>query len=129
MVQHASTGGRRADSITTPRVGISTPIRMARSLPDAVVFQGMLLIVLLAMALAFFIVLVELRVLSYAYQKIGVRPRYVFLILVLTLIGSHVNVPLYSVPAGHVVTPQPNWRYERSYAMPRIAQTGRSIVA
>ncbi len=89
----------------------------------------MLLIVLLAVALAFFIVLVELRILSYAYQKIGVRPRYVFLILVLTLIGSHVNVPLYSVPAGHVVTPQPNWRYERSYAMPRIAQTGRSIVA
>jgi uncharacterized membrane protein len=89
----------------------------------------MLLIVLLGLALAFFIILVELRILSYAYQKIGVRPRYVFLILVLTLIGSHVNVPLYSVPATHVVSPRPSWRYERSYAMPRIAQTGRSIVA
>jgi hypothetical protein len=30
------------------------------------------------------VVLVELRVLSYAYQKIGVRPRYVLLIMVLT---------------------------------------------
>ncbi len=89
----------------------------------------MLLLVLLAFALAFFVVLVELRVLSYAYQKIGVRPRYVFLILVLTLIGSHVNLPLYSVPATRVVTPQPSWRYERPYAVPRMAQTGRSIVA
>jgi len=89
----------------------------------------MLLIVLLAVALAFFIVLVELRILSYAYQKIGVRPRYVFLILVLTLVGSHVNLPLYSVPATRVVAPQPNWRYERPYAMPRMAQTGRTIVA
>ncbi|HKW94843.1 MAG TPA: DUF1614 domain-containing protein [Methylomirabilota bacterium] len=89
----------------------------------------MLLIVLLALALAFFVILVELRILSYAYRKIGIRPRYVFLILVLTLVGSHVNVPLYSVPATHLVAPQPYWRYERPYAMPRIEQTGRTIVA
>ena len=50
---------------------------------------------LLLLLLVVFVVLVELRVLSYAYQKIGVRPRYVFLIMVLTLVGSHVNIPLY----------------------------------
>src|SRR6185369_11126812 len=33
MVQQLSTGGRRADSITTPRVGMRTPIRMGGSLP------------------------------------------------------------------------------------------------
>ena len=89
----------------------------------------MLLLVLLALALAFFIILIELRVLSYAYRKIGVRPRYVFLILVLTLIGSHVNLPLYAVPASRLVAPPPNWRYERPFAMPHIAQAGRTIVA
>jgi len=89
----------------------------------------MLLLVLLALALAFFIILIELRVLSYAYRKIGVRPRYVFLILLLTLIGSHVNLPLYAVPASRLVAPLPNWRYERPFAMPHIAQAGRTIVA
>ena len=39
---------------------------------------------LLLSCLVVFVVLVELRVLSYAYQKIGVRPRYVLLIMVLT---------------------------------------------
>ena len=38
--------------------------------------------------------------LSYAYRKIGVHPRYVFLVLVLTLIGSQVNLPLYRVAVG-----------------------------
>lgn len=57
------------------------------------------LLLLLVLLLVVFVVLVELRVLSYAYRKIGIAPRYVFTILVLTLIGSHVNIPLYSVPA------------------------------
>jgi uncharacterized membrane protein len=63
-------------------------------LPVAVPLFLLLLVVLLVV----FVVLVELRVLSYAYRKIGIAPRYVFTILVLTLIGSHVNIPLYSVP-------------------------------
>ena len=33
MAQQLSTGGRRADSITTPRVGMRTPMRMAGSVP------------------------------------------------------------------------------------------------
>jgi hypothetical protein len=33
MAQQASTGGRRADSITTPRVGIRTPMRTGGSVP------------------------------------------------------------------------------------------------
>jgi uncharacterized membrane protein len=61
------------------------------------------LILLLAFLLVVFVVLVELRVLSYAYQKIGIRPRYVFGIMALTLLGSHVNIPLYAVPAHATV--------------------------
>ena len=36
-----------------------------------------LLLLLLVVLLVVFVVLVELRVLSYAYRKIGVAPRYV----------------------------------------------------
>jgi uncharacterized membrane protein len=63
-----------------------------------------LLLLLLVLLLVVFVVLVELRVLSYAYRKIGIPARYVFLILVLTLVGSHVNIPLYSVPAPRAAT-------------------------
>lgn len=63
-----------------------------------------LLLVVLVLLLVAFVVLVELRVLSYAYRKIGIPARYVFLILVLTLIGSHVDLPLYSVPGPRAST-------------------------
>jgi len=47
---------------------------------------------LLALVLLAF--LVEVKILRYAYQKIGVPPRYMLLILLLTLLGSHVNIPV-----------------------------------
>jgi uncharacterized membrane protein len=55
-------------------------------------FGFVLLLVLL-------VVMIEVRVLSYAYRKIGVRPRYMFIVLLLTLVGSQFNIPLYSVTA------------------------------
>jgi len=61
-------------------------------------------LLLLALLLVVLVVLVELRILAYAYRKIGVHPRYVFAVMLLTLLGSQVNIPLYTVPAqtaGH----------------------------
>src|SRR5262245_2934408 len=50
------------------------------------------------LALFFFLVFVlPVRILAYAYRKIGVRPRYMFLILLLTLLGQFVNIPLFSL--------------------------------
>ena len=63
---------------------------------------ALLLVFLGILALFFFLVFVlPVRILAYAYRKIGVRPRYMFLVLLLTLVGSLVNVPLFSL--GSVV--------------------------
>ena len=56
-----------------------------------------LALLFLVLLLGVLILLVQIRVLSYAYRKIGVRPRYVFAVMVLTLVGSQVNLPLYRV--------------------------------
>jgi uncharacterized membrane protein len=61
------------------------------------------LVLLLFLALVALIILVQLRVLAYAYRKIGVRPRYVFMVMVLSLLGSWVNIPLYTVNQGATV--------------------------
>jgi len=51
------------------------------------------------------IVLVEVRVLTYAYRKIGVHPRYAFAVLLLSLIGSFKDIPLFQIgPAGPAQT-------------------------
>ena len=51
---------------------------------------------LLLLALFFLLIfLVEARVLTYAYRKIGVHPRYAFAVMLLSLIGSRYDIPLY----------------------------------
>jgi len=50
------------------------------------------------LALFFFLIFVlPVRILAHAYRKIGVRPQYMFLILLLTLLGQFVNIPVFSL--------------------------------
>jgi uncharacterized membrane protein len=88
-----------------------------------------LLLLLLAGLLVVLVVLVELRILAYAYRKIGVRPRYVFAVMLLTLLGSHVNIPLYTVRAERVVAPHVEWMFGRPYETPAIMEAGHTVVA
>jgi len=60
--------------------------------------------------LAFFVVLfilvarVELGILKYAYERIGTPPRYVLGILLLSLLGSAINIPIAEFPPEKVVS-------------------------
>jgi uncharacterized membrane protein len=58
-------------------------------------------LLLLLVLLALLVLLVEVRVLTYAYRKIGVHPRYAFAVMLLSLVGSAVDLPLFAlVPAS-----------------------------
>ena len=48
----------------------------------------------LLVAFTILIFVLEIRALSYAYRAIGISPRYVTAVLLLTLLGSHVNLRL-----------------------------------
>ena len=86
-------------------------------------------LLLLGLLLVLLVILIELKVLAYAYRKIGVRPRYVFAVMVLTLLGSHVNIPLYSMSAHRIVRSPTPGTYSWRYAPPRIVRTGTTVVA
>ncbi len=94
-------------------------------LPIALPFLVLLFLVLLAVL----IVMVELRILAYAYRKIGVRPRYVFAVLILSLVGSYVNIPLYSVRVPRLVAPEAVTIYGRTYVVPPAIEAGATVVA
>jgi uncharacterized membrane protein len=72
------------------RGGVECAVMILFALP-------VLLLLGLALLLVVFVLMVELRILRYAYRKIGVPPRYMFAVLVVSLVGSHVNIPLYAV--------------------------------
>ena len=88
-----------------------------------------LLLLIFILLVGLLIFLVEIHVLSYAYRKIGVRPRYVFLVMILTLIGSQVNIPLYSVGVTRLMPPHAVSIHGREYVVPGTIQPGRSVVA
>lgn len=87
------------------------------------------LLLVFLLLLGVFLVVVEMRVLTYAYRKIGVRPRYAFAVMLLSLLGSHVNIPVYSVPVTHIVPPHTEVMFGRAYVVPPSVEPGLTVVA
>src|SRR5262245_9958915 len=75
------------------------------------------------------IVLIEIKVLEYAYEKIGIRRRYVFVILLLSLVGSAVNIPIAELPPERVVSGQEVMLYGMRYVVPVVQSWRGTILA
>jgi len=56
------------------------------------------LLFFLLLSILFF--LVKIHVIKYAYEKIQISPHGVFLLLFFSLLGSHVNIPLWQIPSS-----------------------------
>lgn len=78
--------------IEQKRLITSTPVFVAPFL----VFYAILFFALLA----FLFVLIEIHVISYAFQMIGLPPELAFAALLASLIGSYVNIPIRRIAAG-----------------------------
>jgi len=88
-----------------------------------------LLLLGLAVLLVVLVLMVELRILRYAYRKIGVPPRYMFVVMLVSLLGSHFNIPLFEMRVAPVAPPADTTRFGRTYVPPPVAQRGTTIVA
>jgi len=90
-------------------------------------FGAIFLLLLLVLIVLVFVV--EVRILAYAYRKIGIRPRFVFAVLLLSLFGSYVNVPLYRVPVARVVPSHAVSGFGWTYVVPPTVERGVTVVA
>jgi uncharacterized membrane protein len=75
------------------------------------------------------LILVQLGVIEYAYAKIGIQPRYVFLMLLLSLLGSYVNLPLYQLPARKVESSKTVSVYGVEWEIPEMKEQPATIIA
>jgi uncharacterized membrane protein len=62
------------------------------------------LFALLAVALGILLILVQIRVLRYAYMQLGVSSGAAFLLLFGSLLGSYVNIPIAALGPESMVT-------------------------
>lgn len=82
-----------------------------------------------ALLLALLFALIEIGVIEYAYEKIGIHGSHVFALLLLSLLGSYVNIPVAEVPAEEMVSDQVVSVFGIQYVIPVVARWPATIIA
>jgi uncharacterized membrane protein len=75
------------------------------------------------------VTMIEIGILGYAYERLGINHRYVFVLLLLSLLGSYVNIPVAELPAEPVLSGQVVSYYGVHYVVPVVEQWPRTILA
>ena len=75
------------------------------------------------------VLLLELRILEYAYEKMGIRRRYVFVILLLSLVGSAINIPIAELPPERVSSGEEVVFFGMRYVVPAVQNWHGTILA
>ena len=86
---------------------------------------------ILALGLLFVVVvaLVELGILKYAYERMGVPPRYVLGVLLLSLLGSAVNIPVAQLPPEQVESGRLVDFFGVRYVVPVVQEWPGTVIA
>ena len=72
---------------------------------------------------------IEVGVIGYAYEKIGIERRHVFALLLLSLLGSYVNIPVAELPAEEMVSGQEMTFFGMRYVVPVVHDWPWTIIA
>jgi len=84
------------------------------------------LLILAFLALVF---LIQLSALRYAYMSIGLSSGMALLVLLGSLIGSMVNIPVFNLPPERMVTDQQVDYFGMTYVVPVLVNTPGTIIA
>jgi len=81
------------------------------------------------LVLAFFFILLEIHVISYAFVTIGLPPELAFTALLVSLVGSYINIPITRVANGHTHPDEIVRSFGVRYRVPTRYATDSTILA
>jgi uncharacterized membrane protein len=84
---------------------------------------------ILVVLFAGLVILVQLRVLRYAYMRLGIGPGAALLMLFGSLIGSYFNIPIAVLPETHVRSNEIIDFFGMRYVVPLVAQWPGTVLA
>ncbi|TAK09686.1 MAG: DUF1614 domain-containing protein [Candidatus Manganitrophaceae bacterium] len=82
-------------------------------------------IVLLGLVL----LLIQIGLLGYAYEKIGIRREHVFALLLLSLLGSYVNISVAEIPEREILSGREVEFFGVRHVVPAVEAWPRTVVA
>ena len=83
----------------------------------------------LLFAVIFLATFIQFGVVSIAFEKLGLSQDSAYLLLLVTLAGSMINLPLFSVAAQAPATEAPRQRLSRLLGLPQAPFLGRTLIA
>lgn len=86
-------------------------------------------ILVLALLFVALVGLIELGLLKYAYERMGVPPRYVLAVLLFSLLGSAVNLPVAELPPEQMESHRVVDFFGVEYVVPVIQESPGTIIA
>lgn len=75
------------------------------------------------------VVLVELRIVQYAFEKAGVERRYMFAFLLLSFLGSYINIPIARLPPEQMLSHRVVHFFGFSYMIPHVVAWPGTVIA
>jgi uncharacterized membrane protein len=72
---------------------------------------------------------VEIGILQYVFESMGVNRRYMFSLLILCLLGSYINIPVAELPAEHMRTGQIVDFFGSQYVVPVVIDRPSTVIA
>jgi uncharacterized membrane protein len=78
---------------------------------------------------AFIVALVELRILEYTYETVGVDRRYMFFLLLFSFLGSYINIPIVQLPPEQMVAPRVIDFFGMQYVVPAMTERPGTVIA
>jgi uncharacterized membrane protein len=84
---------------------------------------------ILVVLFAGLVILVQLRILRYAYMRLGIGPGAALLLLLGSLLGSYFNIPIAVLPETHVRSNEVVDFFGMRYIVPLVAQWPGTVLA
>lgn len=72
---------------------------------------------------------VQIHVMRYAYDMLGMPVKYFYLLLLGSLIGSYVNIPLVTMASEHIVAGHVESYFGMEYVVPDVVDRTRTVIA
>lgn len=73
--------------------------------------------------------LVQLRILQYAYEKVGVSQQYIFILLLISFLGSSINIPVAQLPPERFYTERVMDFFGMRYIIPAVTERQGTVIA
>src|SRR5437867_4089084 len=75
------------------------------------------------------VALIEIGILRYVFESMGIDRRYMFVLLVLCLLGSYINIPVAELPAEQVHSGEVIDFFGMQYVVPVVIDWPRTVLA